>query len=130
MYFDMGSEQTYEEIGAKDVLATTTGHDKLRFTVVLTVSAAGKKLKSMIIFKNLKNIPKLKSTEKWPTGKFFVTVLGLNIVSPSLICYLVPYLDIVTSQKASWNCGYDPTNLPKSRSSHEFTFYTESESNT
>lgn len=68
MYFDMASDKTYAPVGAKDVLVKTTGHDKLRFTVVLTVSASGVKLKPMIIFKNLKNVPKLKPGQNWPQG--------------------------------------------------------------
>lgn len=68
MYFDMGADTTYAPVGAKDILIKTTGHDKLRFTVVLTVNAAGGKLDAMIIFKNLKNVPKLKRGEKWPEG--------------------------------------------------------------
>ena len=68
MYFDMAHDTTYAPIGAKDVAVSTTGYSKLRFTVVLTISAAGRRHKPMIIFKNLKNIPKLKSGQKWPEG--------------------------------------------------------------
>ena len=73
MYFDMGSDNSYAPIGSKDVLIKTTGHDKLRFTVVLTITATGGKLPPMITFKNLKNIPKLKPGEKWPEGTFYVS---------------------------------------------------------
>ena len=68
MYFDMAHDTTYAPIGAKDVAVSTTGYSKLRFTVVLTISAAGRRHKPMIIFKNLKNIPKLKPGQKWPEG--------------------------------------------------------------
>lgn len=69
VYFDMASDKTYTDMGAKDVLVNTSGYDKLRFTVVLTVTASGRKLKPMLIFKNLVNIPKLAKGEKWPEGK-------------------------------------------------------------
>lgn len=69
MYFDMASDTTYAPVGSKDVLVKTTGHEKLRFTVVLTVTASGSRLRPMLIFKNLKNIPKLKSGEAWPEGR-------------------------------------------------------------
>ena len=68
MYFDMAHDTTHAPIGAKDVAVSTTGYSKLRFTVVLTISAAGRRHKPMIIFKNLKNIPKLKPGQKWPEG--------------------------------------------------------------
>ena len=55
MYFDMAHNTTYAPIDAKDVAVATTGYSKLRFTVVLTISAAGQRHKPMIIFKNLKD---------------------------------------------------------------------------
>ena len=36
----------------------TTGHEKLRFTAVLAAMAYGRKLSPMLIFRNLKNVPK------------------------------------------------------------------------
>jgi hypothetical protein len=71
MYFDMCGDSTYTETGAKDVLKQSSGHDKMRYTVVLTVSGIGKKLKPMIIFRNLKSVPKLNAGEKWPEGIYF-----------------------------------------------------------
>lgn len=53
MYFDMVAEHTYDEVGSKNVLAPTTRQEKLRLTVVLTITASGKKLKPMTVFKNL-----------------------------------------------------------------------------
>lgn len=69
MYFDMAGGGTYSQRGVREVLENSSGHDKLRFTVVLTISADGGRLRPMIIFKNLKNIPKLQAGEKWPEGK-------------------------------------------------------------
>ena len=80
MYFDMGADTTYAPKGSKDVLITTTGYDKLRLTVVLTITASGGKLSPMIIFKNLKNVPKLGADEKWPEGGHkLVTYLTLYL---------------------------------------------------
>ena len=42
----------------KSVKAKTTGKEKMRYTVVLAAMADGTKLPSMVIFKNLKKIPK------------------------------------------------------------------------
>lgn len=69
VYFDMASSTTYQDTGAKDVLIKTTGYEKMRFTVVLSVTASGKRLDPMLIFKNLKDIPKLKKGQKWPAGE-------------------------------------------------------------
>lgn len=57
-WFDMPSNQTYDLEGVKTVTSRTTGHEKLRFTVVLTAMSNGTKLKPMLIFKGLKNVPK------------------------------------------------------------------------
>ena len=79
MYFDMGSGITYDTQGSKDVLSKNTGYDKLRFTVVLSITAEGGKLDPMIIFKNLKDVPKLKKGEKWPAGNLLLSIsVGFN----------------------------------------------------
>jgi len=69
VYFDMPSSSTYDLRGVKFVPAKTTGNHKLRFTVVLSMTADGRKLPPMIIFKNLKKVPK----DKFPK-KILVTV--------------------------------------------------------
>ena len=58
VYTDMVSDRTMEFIQVKNVDGATTCHGKSRFTVVLTVSIAGKMLKAYVIFKGLKNVPK------------------------------------------------------------------------
>ena len=63
-YFDLPSSSTVETKGSKTVSIATSGYEKMRFTTVLAVSSDGGKLKPMLIFKNLKTIPKLKK------GKF------------------------------------------------------------
>jgi len=55
--FDLPSNTTIDELGARSVSIRTTGHEKTNFTVVLTCMADGTKLLPLIIFK-LKNIPK------------------------------------------------------------------------
>ena len=57
-WFDLPSNQTYDMQGVKTVRMRTTGHEKLRFSVVLTALANGTKLMPMLIFRNLKNVPK------------------------------------------------------------------------
>jgi len=63
VWFDMPSTRTVNVQGEKTVSITTTGHEKSRFTVVLSCLADGTKLKPMIIFKR-KTMPK----EKFPAG--------------------------------------------------------------
>lgn len=63
VWFDMPSAKTVNSKGKKTVLVNTTGHEKSRFTVVLTCLADGTRLKPMVIFKR-KTIPK----EKFPPG--------------------------------------------------------------
>ena len=58
MYFDMPSSRTIDFTGIKTVRARTTGYEKLRFSVALTILSSGKKLRPLIIFKNLKKVPK------------------------------------------------------------------------
>lgn len=58
LWFDVPRQKTYDFKGVKSVLCKTTGKEKLRYTVVLSAMADGTKLKPMIIFKGLKNVPK------------------------------------------------------------------------
>ena len=53
----MPSSRTISEKSKKTVLIKTTGHEKTRFTIVLTCIADGTPLKLMVIFK-CKTIPK------------------------------------------------------------------------
>ena len=55
MYVDMMNSKTISFKGEKNTEVLTTGHLK---TVVLTISLAGKFLKSMLVIKGLKNLPK------------------------------------------------------------------------
>ena len=61
VYIDMVSPTTLDFIGNKNVDGTTTGNEKSRFTVAITVSASGIMLKAYVIFKGLKNVPKISS---------------------------------------------------------------------
>ena len=67
MYFDLPKSSTIDFKGLHTVKVKTTGHEKLRFSVVLTVLANGAKLKPMLIFKGLKNVPK----EQFPKGTVY-----------------------------------------------------------
>jgi hypothetical protein len=59
MNFDMINNRTMETKGAKIVQVRSIGHEKTRFTVVLTCMADGTKLKPMVIFM-WKTAPKIK----------------------------------------------------------------------
>lgn len=58
-YFDMSADSTLHFKGDKNVDGLDCGNRKTRFTVVLCASACGKLTPTMIIFKGLKNVPKL-----------------------------------------------------------------------
>lgn len=65
VFFDMLSNRTVETKGTKTVLVKSTGHEKTKFSVVLSCMADGTKLKPMVIFKR-KTMPKI----KFPDGVF------------------------------------------------------------
>lgn len=57
-WFDLPANNSIDVQGIKTVKSKTTGNEKMRFTVVLTALSSGRKLRPMLIFKNLKNVPK------------------------------------------------------------------------
>ncbi|GBC04795.1 hypothetical protein RclHR1_05880008 [Rhizophagus clarus] len=63
MWFDLPSNMTINQKGAKTVNIRTTGHEQSLFTVILACMADGMKLPAVCIFK-LKNVLK----EKFPNG--------------------------------------------------------------
>ena len=56
--FDIPSSSTIDFKGVKTVTSKTTGHEKLRFTAVITVLSNGQYLPTMVIFRGLKHPPK------------------------------------------------------------------------
>ena len=56
-YFDMLNSKTIEFVGAKSVDLITTGHDKTRFTVLLTIAASGLCLNANVVFRRAKKVP-------------------------------------------------------------------------
>lgn len=66
VYFDMPSNTTVDDKGAKSVLVRTTGNDKSRITVMLCVLADGRKMPPYVIL-NRKTMPK----EQLPPGIIF-----------------------------------------------------------
>jgi hypothetical protein len=63
VYFDMPPNYTVDDTGAKSVAVKTSGHEKMRATVMLVVLADGNKL-PLYVFLNRKNMPK----EQLPRG--------------------------------------------------------------
>lgn len=57
VFFDMPSAYTVNEVGAREVRVKTTGYEKQRVTVMLCITADGRKLPPYIILKR-KNMPK------------------------------------------------------------------------
>ena len=68
MFFNAPSRKTYDLKAIKTVKVKTTGQEKIRFSLVLTISSNGKKCRSMIIFKNLKKAPRPPKGKKWPAN--------------------------------------------------------------
>jgi hypothetical protein len=66
VFFDMSANTTVDTKGSKSVLVKTTGFEKLRITVMLSVLADGRKLTPFVILKR-KKLPK----EKLPIGIIF-----------------------------------------------------------
>ena len=64
VYMDMLPGKTVNKKGQKSIMIKSTGHEKSRYTVVLTVMADGTKLKPFIIFKRAK-VP---AKAKFPDG--------------------------------------------------------------
>uniref|UniRef100_A0A1X7U840 DDE-1 domain-containing protein n=1 Tax=Amphimedon queenslandica TaxID=400682 RepID=A0A1X7U840_AMPQE len=58
LWLDMPGE-TITHSGDKSAPVRTTGHDKARFTVVLSAMADEVKLKPYVLFKGVRSIPKL-----------------------------------------------------------------------
>ena len=58
VHIDMMSTRTISFKGEKNTEVHTTGNQKTRMTVVLTVNSAGKMLKGLVIVKGLKKVPK------------------------------------------------------------------------
>jgi len=63
--FNMLGNRTVDYKGLKTILVKSTGHEKTKFTVMLSCMADGTKLKPMVIFKQ-KTIPKI----QFPQGVF------------------------------------------------------------
>ncbi len=94
-FFDMANDTTLHFKGDKNVDGVDTGNRKSRFTVTLTVSLSGKVVKSQIIFKNLKFVPK---NLKLPKGIMVSVSKGGSMNTPLMKewirgCYAVrgPY---------------------------------------
>ena len=64
MAFDILGSRTVHTKGEKEVIISSTGHEKAHFTVVLCATSDGGKLPPMIIFKR-KTLPK---NQKFPNG--------------------------------------------------------------
>lgn len=59
LWYDMPGETTVTHRGQRSVPIRTTGHDKGRFTVVLSAMADGRKLKPYVVFKGVRPIAEL-----------------------------------------------------------------------
>lgn len=59
LWLDMPGDTTVTQIGERSVPIHTSGHDKGRFTIILTAMTDGRKLKPFVVFKGVCTIPEL-----------------------------------------------------------------------
>ena len=59
VYIDMPHNRTMHPVGDKTIDMATSGHEKTRFTVTITVSADGRVWPAFMILRGLKKIPKV-----------------------------------------------------------------------
>ena len=59
IYLDMPHKRTLAPTGSKSIDVITSGNEKTRITVCLTITAAGKLLPAYVLFKNLVKVPKV-----------------------------------------------------------------------
>lgn len=59
LWLDMPGETSIAHRSDKSVPVRTTGHDKVRFTVVLSAMADGRKLKPYVVFKGVRAVKEL-----------------------------------------------------------------------
>ena len=94
MYFDMVQGRTLSERGVKSVDLNTSGNDKMRFTVALTIAASGSCLPPYVLFRNLVKAPKCDNKSSMVTmGSKSGTmdhVLMLDYVKRVLFPYSTP----------------------------------------
>ena len=62
LWLDMPGETTITRRGERSVPLRTTGHEKGRFTVVLSAIADGRKLKPYVVLKGVRAIPEMNTT--------------------------------------------------------------------
>ena len=55
IFFSCPGNKTIQKTGKKTVVIKTTGQEHVRVTILLSISASGKKLKPLVIFKGTKN---------------------------------------------------------------------------
>jgi hypothetical protein len=79
MYFDVPGNKTYDFKRVQTVKIKTTEKGKLRFTLVLCIFSDGRITDAMIIFKNLKNLPRPAKGETWPNNVFVTASKGGSI---------------------------------------------------
>ena len=110
VYINMVSPTTLDFIGNKNLDGATTGNEKSRFTVVITVSASGKMLKAYVIFKGLKNVPKCPVL-----GNIVVNVSMGSSMKEEL---MLDYCKRILSARGPFLCNEDSMLLLDTHGSH------------
>ena len=91
VYMDMLPRNTVNMKGQKQVIIKSTGHEKSRYTVVLTVMADGTKLPPMIIFKRKTKPP---GNYKNYDRNLYIIICVIEFI----ICYAILYSTCINIQ--------------------------------
>ncbi|RNA15037.1 Pogo transposable element with, partial [Brachionus plicatilis] len=92
-YLDMTMNKTIDKIGSKTVDIVTTGNEKSRFTVVLTITAGGQFLAPYIIFRRLKKVPKVTAPDNFHLNASYSGTMDQYIMIDYIDKVIKPYLN-------------------------------------
>ena len=126
VWFDMVGASTVAANGAKSIPLKSTGHDKLRFTVILTVNGAGVKLKPHVVFfggiRKVKELQEKKqlsgnlvatSVNGWMNEKltkdYLQRVLGKLSFQRRILVWDAYRCHLGQATKSELKCGYNMT---------------------
>ncbi len=99
--FDMTGNKTVDFVGAKSIEVHTTGSDKVRFTLVVSIVANGLVLLAYVIWRGLKKVPAIFKTIPIPSNIVMTasesgtmnSVLMHDIINRVIKPYIVPILN-------------------------------------
>ncbi len=126
VWFDMLAETSVDQKGVKTVSVKTTGHEKSKFTVILTANGAGAKLKPYVVFyggtrkvkeltesKRLSGTVATSSVNGWMnddlTKDYLQRILGKLSVRKRILIWDAYRCHLSEATKSELKCGYNIT---------------------